>query len=331
MSPTQLLSMGSSDDNDVDQHITEIIRRSQSSDEKNVILSEKIEVVKSSDIFSIAKQRTFSFDDLAFISDEIIEVDSSTASTTSATALPIDSLLPNDTCSSICSVSTAEFGNEQILSTSRTPSPLLNRLSPYTYPNLKISPGRNTSLKYQVPGGIGVTCQIPGGLTNNQMPGFDLTNPDDIKVPTPVMPYKVSYDGRNPNSVGYYRVSTPTTPCMSATGSNQGDIDDSSVITKRSFLSGVGHIESHPAVVTSRDSCLFNFPIENAIVKHPIQWDFLLDNVSGMVYITEGSNSHIYEATWNNQPIIVKVCLMYCTFYKDFNVNNFPCKNCDDS
>mmetsp|Transcript_30049 Transcript_30049/g.28719 ORF Transcript_30049/g.28719 Transcript_30049/m.28719 type:complete len:718 (+) Transcript_30049:221-2374(+) len=51
----------------------------------------------------------------------------------------------------------------------------------------------------------------------------------------------------------------------------------------------------------------YHFSIDNLPTMRIIDFNVSLDEISGMAFLTEGSNSHIFKATWKNQSVIVKM------------------------
>ena len=51
----------------------------------------------------------------------------------------------------------------------------------------------------------------------------------------------------------------------------------------------------------------FSFDLAQLAVSRNIARGLHLDDMVGVEYITTGSNSHIFGATWNNQAVVIKV------------------------
>jgi hypothetical protein len=51
----------------------------------------------------------------------------------------------------------------------------------------------------------------------------------------------------------------------------------------------------------------FSFNIDKLSVKREINRNVDLNEMTHMSFVTEGSNSHIFSAVWNNRNVIIKV------------------------
>jgi hypothetical protein len=117
---------------------------------------------------------------------------------------------------------------------------------------------------------------------------------------------------------GVFRLTTPT---LRAAGDSPDpslvDVDDSSTVAHGAATKSF-NVKSHPVDPHALEQSIcegshhsreevFRYHIKNLRIRRQIDMDVDLNVFDNMSFLTEGSNSHIFAATWQNQPVIVKM------------------------
>lgn len=287
------------------------LHHSESLDASSAGVSSKIEVSIDSVQNSKSRQRGFSFDRTTSTHGNIIRTSSALSLLTGEDSFTQSARLLD------------ESPDDQLLEQeyeSTTPSPIYQPSPTQTYQ----VPG---SMAYQVPGGI-IPAPIPLRQTSPryQVPGQPPYQLPEINLSINIPPHHTSPMQQavvigDPSTLGYFRVNTPNTnpatPSYTPRGSNiePDDVDDATIVTKRSLISRPGQTESHPVIIDPNNMNVFvpsnignfSFDLAQLAVSRNIARGLHLDDMVGVEYITTGSNSHIFGATWNNQAVVIKV------------------------
>ena len=113
----------------------------------------------------------------------------------------------------------------------------------------------------------------------------------------------------------YYRTSSPA--IRTHDESPDIDVDDSSTVLMKPHLVQTFNAKQHPVDVRDLEESVregsqhsrgtFSFKISNLEIRRDINRQVDLQEFTNMAFLTEGSNSHIFSATWQNQPVIIKM------------------------
>jgi serine/threonine protein kinase len=95
------------------------------------------------------------------------------------------------------------------------------------------------------------------------------------------------------------------------------DVDDSSTVYMTATQVKTFNGKSHPVDLAGLEKSIregsqhsrgdYSFKISRLEIRRHINRQVDLNDFTNMAYLTEGSNSHIFSAMWNNQPVIVKM------------------------